>query len=236
MIEAVYWNRWRRRDRKEMSSDLLIINLENTIRNKKPISNTWNGGGQSSLHRRRFRNSQWRQMNNASKGLQALVALAKLLKHEKHSSNFLLLLFSGEENWNFGVPYYFVKNQRIELSTVNSMINNWTWWKNEWRGKTLAINGVGPAPSLLPAFGLVNGWLVFFEKLVNFWIRWGGASAFLIQPLFYLQDYLFYTFLPTASDLSSSRMILDLINYERYLFVVKIHWSIGRSSLDSEPK
>ena len=91
--------------------------------------------------------------DNAS-GTAALLALAELLKHQKHQSNFLFIAFSGEENGLWG-SNYFVKNPTIDLETVNFMVNmDMVGRLNE--EKTLAINGVGTSPSFVSALDLVN--------------------------------------------------------------------------------
>jgi len=182
-------------------------------------------GGQSSLHR--GDSAIHNGADDNASGTAALVALAKLLKHEKHSSNFLFIAFSGEENGLWG-SNYFVKNPTIELSTVNYMINmDMVGRMNE--EKTLAINGVGTSPSLLPALDLVNADSL---KLVTSESGVGPSD----HTSFYLQDLpVLHFFTGQHSDYHRPSDDSDLINYDGLLFVVKyIDRLVGQ--LDSEPK
>jgi hypothetical protein len=182
-------------------------------------------GGQSSLHR--GDSAIHNGADDNASGTAALVALAKLLKHEKHSSNFLFIAFSGEENGLWG-SNYFVKNPTIELSTVNYMINmDMVGRMNE--EKTLAINGVGTSPSLLPALDLVNADSL---KLVTSESGVGPSD----HTSFYLQDLpVLHFFTGQHSDYHRPSDDSDLINYDGLLLVVKyIDRLVGQ--LDSEPK
>ncbi|MFT4855741.1 MAG: hypothetical protein ACI8YP_002783 [Algoriphagus sp.] len=182
-------------------------------------------GGQSSLHR--GDSAIHNGADDNASGTAALVALAKILKHEKHSSNFLFIAFSGEENGLWG-SNYFVKNPTIELSTVNYMINmDMVGRMNE--EKTLAINGVGTSPSLLPALDLVNADSL---KLVTSESGIGPSD----HTSFYLQDLpVLHFFTGQHSDYHRPSDDSDLINYEGLLLVVKY---IDRlvDELDAEPK
>ena len=182
-------------------------------------------GGQSSLHR--GDSAIHNGADDNASGTAALVALAKILKHEKHSSNFLFIAFSGEENGLWG-SNYFVKNPTIELSTVNYMINmDMVGRMNE--EKTLAINGVGTSPSLLPALDVVNADSL---KLVTSESGIGPSD----HTSFYLQDLpVLHFFTGQHSDYHRPSDDSDLINYDGLLLVVKY---IDRlvDQLDAEPK
>jgi len=182
-------------------------------------------GGQSSLHR--GDSAIHNGADDNASGTAALVALAKLLKHEKHSSNFLFIAFSGEENGLWG-SNYFVKNPTIELSTVNYMINmDMVGRMNE--EKTLAINGVGTSPSLMPALDVVNADSL---KLVTSESGIGPSD----HTSFYLQDLpVLHFFTGQHGDYHRPSDDSDLINYEGLLLVVKY---IDRlvDQLDAEPK
>jgi hypothetical protein len=182
-------------------------------------------GGQSSLHR--GDSAIHNGADDNASGTAALVALAKLLKHEKHSSNFLFIAFSGEENGLWG-SNYFVKNPTIELSTVNYMINmDMVGRMNE--EKTLAINGVGTSPSLLPALDMVNADSL---KLVTSESGIGPSD----HTSFYLQDLpVLHFFTGQHADYHRPSDDSDLINYDGLLLVVKY---IDRlvDQLDAEPK
>ena len=182
-------------------------------------------GGQSSLHR--GDSAIHNGADDNASGTAALVALAKILKHEKHSSNFLFIAFSGEENGLWG-SNYFVKNPTIELSTVNYMINmDMVGRMNE--EKTLAINGVGTSPSLLPALDVVNADSL---KLVTSESGIGPSD----HTSFYLQDLpVLHFFTGQHADYHRPSDDSDLINYEGLLLVVKY---IDRlvDQLDAEPK
>ena len=182
-------------------------------------------GGQSSLHR--GDSAIHNGADDNASGTAALVALAKILKHEKNSSNFLFIAFSGEENGLWG-SNYFVKNPTIELSTVNYMINmDMVGRMNE--EKTLAINGVGTSPSLLPALDVVNADSL---KLVTSESGIGPSD----HTSFYLQDLpVLHFFTGQHSDYHRPSDDSDLINYDGLLLVVKY---IDRlvDQLDAEPK
>jgi len=182
-------------------------------------------GGQGSLHRGDYAIHNGAD-DNAS-GTAALVALAKILKHRKHNSNFLFIAFSGEENGLWG-SNYFVKNPTIELSTLNYMINmDMVGRMNE--KKTLAINGVGTSPSLLPALDLANADSL---KLVTSESGVGPSD----HTSFYLQDLpVLHFFTGQHEDYHRPSDDSDLINYEGLLLVVKY---IDRlvDQLDTEPK
>lgn len=164
--------------------------------------------------------------DNAS-GTAALVALADILKHEKHPSNFLFIAFSGEENGLWG-SNYFVKNPTIDLSTVNYMINmDMVGRLNE--ENTLAINGVGTSPSFVPALDLVNSDSL---KLVTSESGVGPSD----HTSFYLQDLpVLHFFTGQHEDYHRPSDDSEKINYEGLLKVVEyIHRLIGQ--LDNEPK
>ena len=182
-------------------------------------------GGQGSLHR--GDSAIHNGADDNASGTAALVALAKILKHRKHNSNFLFIAFSGEENGLWG-SNYFVKNPTIELSTLNYMINmDMVGRMNE--KKTLAINGVGTSPSLLPALDLVNADSL---KLVTSESGVGPSD----HTSFYLQDLpVLHFFTGQHEDYHRPSDDSDLINYEGLLLVVKY---IDRlvDQLDAEPK
>ncbi|MEP0713292.1 M28 family peptidase [Algoriphagus sp.] len=164
--------------------------------------------------------------DNAS-GTAALVALAKILKHEEHKSNFLFIAFSGEENGLWG-SNYFVKNPTIDLASVNYMINmDMVGRLNE--EKTLAINGVGTSPSFVPALDLANADSL---KLVTSESGVGPSD----HTSFYLQDLpVLHFFTGQHEDYHKPTDDSELINYEGLLLVVKY---IDRliDQLDQEPK
>jgi hypothetical protein len=164
--------------------------------------------------------------DNAS-GTAALVALAKILKHEEHTSNFLFIAFSGEENGLWGSNYY-VKNPTIDLATVNYMINmDMVGRMNE--EKTLAINGVGTSPSFVPALELANADSL---KLVTSESGVGPSD----HTSFYLMDMpVLHLFTGQHEDYHRPSDDSDLINYDGLLLVVKY---IDRlvDQLDQVPK
>jgi len=182
-------------------------------------------GGQGSLHR--GDSAIHNGADDNASGTAALVALAKILKHEKHTSNFLFIAFSGEENGLWG-SNYFVKNPTIELSTVNYMINmDMVGRMNE--EKTLAINGVGTSPSFVPVLELAN---TDSLKLVTSESGVGPSD----HTSFYLQDLpVLHLFTGQHSDYHRPSDDSDLINYEGLLKVVRY---IDRlvDQLDAEPK
>jgi len=164
--------------------------------------------------------------DNAS-GTAALVALAKLMKHEKHASNFLFIAFSGEENGLWG-SNYFVKNPTIDLTKVNYMINMDMVGRLNAE-KTLAINGVGTSPSFPSAIDLANGDSL---KIVTSESGVGPSD----HTSFYLQDLpVLHFFTGQHKDYHKPTDDSDLINYDGLLLVVKY---IDRlvNQLDTEPK
>jgi hypothetical protein len=182
-------------------------------------------GGQSSLYR--GDSAIHNGADDNASGTAALVALAKILKQEKHSSNFLFIAFSGEENGLWG-SNYFVKNPTIELASINYMINMDMVGRMNAE-KTLAINGVGTSPSLLPALDLVNADSL---KLVTSESGVGPSD----HTSFYLQDLpVLHFFTGQHEDYHRPSDDSDLINYDGLLLVVKY---IDRlvDHLDAEPK
>ncbi|PZX58080.1 M28 family peptidase [Algoriphagus chordae] len=164
--------------------------------------------------------------DNAS-GTAALVALARLLKHEERKSNILFIAFSGEENGLWGSNYY-VKNPTIDLTKVNYMINmDMVGRLND--EKTLAINGVGTSPSFVPALELANADSL---KLVTSESGVGPSD----HTSFYLQDLpVLHFFTGQHEDYHKPSDDSELINYDGLLLVVKyIDRLIGQ--LDTEPK
>ncbi len=182
-------------------------------------------GGQGSLHR--GDSAIHNGADDNASGTAALVALARILKHEEHKSNFLFIAFSGEENGLWG-SNYFVKNPTIDLSKVNYMINmDMVGRMNE--EKTLAINGVGTSPSFVPALDLANADSL---KLVTSESGVGPSD----HTSFYLQDLpVLHFFTGQHVDYHRPSDDSDLINYDGLLLVVKY---IDRlvSQLDTEPK
>lgn len=164
--------------------------------------------------------------DNAS-GTAALVALADILKHEEHASNFLFIAFSGEENGLWG-SNYFVKNPTIDLKTVNYMINmDMVGRLNE--ENTLAINGVGTSPSFVPALDIANADSL---KLVTSESGVGPSD----HTSFYLQDLpVLHFFTGQHEDYHKPGDDSEKINYDGLLQVVKY---IDRlvDQLDAEPK
>jgi len=182
-------------------------------------------GGSGSLHR--GDSAIHNGADDNASGTSALVALAKILKHEKHTSNFLFIAFSGEENGLWG-SNYFVKNPTIDLATVNYMINmDMVGRMNE--EKTLAINGVGTSPSFIPAFEMINSDSL---KIVTSESGVGPSD----HTSFYLQDLpVLHFFTGQHEDYHKPSDDSDLINYDGLLLVVKyIDRLVGQ--LDSEPK
>ena len=182
-------------------------------------------GGQGSLHR--GDSAIHNGADDNASGTAALVALARILKHEEHKSNFLFIAFSGEENGLWG-SNYFVKNPTIDLSQINYMINmDMVGRMNE--EKTLAINGVGTSPSFVPALDLANADSL---KLVTSESGVGPSD----HTSFYLQDLpVLHFFTGQHEDYHKPSDDSELINYDGLLLVVKY---IDRlvSQLDTEPK
>ncbi len=182
-------------------------------------------GGQGSLHR--GDSAIHNGADDNASGTAALVALAKTLSHEPHSSNFLFIAFSGEENGLWG-SNYFVKNPTIELSSVNFMINMDMVGRLNAE-KTLAINGVGTSPTFASAFDLVNSDSL---KLVTSESGVGPSD----HTSFYLQDLpVLHFFTGQHEDYHRPSDDSELINYEGLLLVVNY---IDRlvDQLDQEPK
>ncbi|QYH40676.1 M20/M25/M40 family metallo-hydrolase [Algoriphagus sp. NBT04N3] len=164
--------------------------------------------------------------DNAS-GTAALLALAEILKHQKHQSNFLFIAFSGEENGLWG-SNYFIKNPTIDLETVNFMINmDMVGRLNE--EKTLAINGVGTSPSFVSALDMVNADSL---KLVTSESGVGPSD----HTSFYLQDLpVLHFFTGQHEDYHKPSDDSEKINYEGLLKVVRyIERLVGK--LDEESK
>lgn len=182
-------------------------------------------GGQGSLHR--GDSAIHNGADDNASGTAALVALGKILSHEKHNSNFMFIAFSGEENGLWG-SNYFVKNPTIELESMNYMINmDMVGRMNE--EKTLAINGVGTSPSFVPALEFAN---TDSLKLVTSESGVGPSD----HTSFYLQDLpVLHLFTGQHEDYHKPSDDADLINYEGLLKVVRY---IDRlvDELDAEPK
>jgi|AntRauMFilla1563_2_1112583.scaffolds.fasta_scaffold00634_6 hypothetical protein len=182
-------------------------------------------GGQGSLHR--GDSAIHNGADDNASGTAALVALAKIFKHEKHNANFLFIAFSGEENGLWG-SNYFVKNPTIELESMNYMINmDMVGRMNE--EKTLAINGIGTSPSFVAALEVAN---MDSLKLVTSESGVGPSD----HTSFYLQDMpVLHFFTGQHEDYHRPTDDSDLINYEGLLLVVKY---IDRlvDQLDQEPK
>jgi hypothetical protein len=121
-----------------------------------------------------------------------------------------------------------VKNPTIELASINYMINMDMVGRMNAE-KTLAINGVGTSPSLLPALDLVNADSL---KLVTSESGVGPSD----HTSFYLQDLpVLHFFTGQHEDYHRPSDDSDLINYDGLLLVVKY---IDRlvDHLDAEPK
>ncbi|TXE08015.1 M28 family peptidase [Algoriphagus aquimarinus] len=182
-------------------------------------------GGSGSLHR--GDSAIHNGADDNASGTAALVALARILKHEKHTSNFLFIAFSGEENGLWG-SNYFVKNPTIDLSEVNYMINMDMVGRLNAE-KTLAINGVGTSPSFVPSLDLANADSL---KLVTSESGVGPSD----HTSFYLQDLpVLHFFTGQHEDYHKPSDDSELINYDGLLLVVKY---IDRlvDQLDTEPK
>ncbi|MEB2783285.1 M20/M25/M40 family metallo-hydrolase [Algoriphagus persicinus] len=182
-------------------------------------------GGSSSLHR--GDSAIHNGADDNASGTAALVALAKILKHEQHNSNFLFIAFSGEENGLWG-SNYFVKNPTIELTKVNYMINMDMVGRLNAE-KTLAINGVGTSPSFVSVLELANADSL---KIVTSESGVGPSD----HTSFYLQDLpVLHFFTGQHEDYHKPSDDSELINYDGLLLVVKY---IDRlvDQLDTEPK
>ncbi|WP_026955936.1 M28 family peptidase [Algoriphagus vanfongensis] len=182
-------------------------------------------GGSGSLHR--GDSAIHNGADDNASGTAALVALADILKSEEHTSNFLFIAFSGEENGLWG-SNYFVKNPTIDLSSVNYMINmDMVGRLNE--EKTLAVNGVGTSPNFVSALEMAN---TDSLKLVTSESGVGPSD----HTSFYLQDLpVLHFFTGQHEDYHKPTDDFEKINYEGLLAVVGI---IDRliDQLDSEPK
>ncbi|MEB2774700.1 M28 family peptidase [Algoriphagus sp. D3-2-R+10] len=182
-------------------------------------------GGSGSLHR--GDSAIHNGADDNASGTAALVALARILKHEQHSSNFLFIAFSGEENGLWG-SNYFVKNPTTELSKVNYMINMDMVGRMNAE-KTLAINGVGTSPSFVAALELANADSL---KIVTSESGVGPSD----HTSFYLQDLpVLHFFTGQHEDYHKPSDDSELINYDGLLLVVKY---IDRlvDQLETEPK
>lgn len=182
-------------------------------------------GGQGSLYR--GDSAIHNGADDNASGTAALVALADILKHEEHTSNFLFIAFSGEENGLWG-SNYFVKNPTIDLKTVNYMINMDMVGRLNAEN-TLAINGVGTSPSFVPALDIANADSL---KLVTSESGVGPSD----HTSFYLQDLpVLHFFTGQHEDYHKPGDDSEKINYEGLLQVVKY---IDRlvDQLDAEPK
>lgn len=182
-------------------------------------------GGQGSLHR--GDSAIHNGADDNASGTAALVALAEKLKHEEHTSNFLFIAFSGEENGLWG-SNYFVKNPTVDLKTVNYMINMDMVGRLNAEN-TLAINGVGTSSSFVSALDLANADSL---KLVTSESGVGPSD----HTSFYLQDLpVLHFFTGQHEDYHKPGDDSDKINYEGLLLVVKY---IDRlvDQLDAEPK
>ncbi len=182
-------------------------------------------GGQGSLHR--GDSAIHNGADDNASGTAALVALADILKHEEHSSNFLFIAFSGEENGLWG-SNYFVKNPTIDLKTVNYMINMDMVGRLNAEN-TLAINGVGTSPSFISALDIAN---TDSLKLVTSESGVGPSD----HTSFYLQDLpVLHFFTGQHEDYHKPGDDSEKINYDGLLQVIKY---IDRlvDQLDAEPK
>lgn len=182
-------------------------------------------GGQGSLHR--GDSAIHNGADDNASGTAALIALADKLKREEHTSNFLFIAFSGEENGLWG-SNYFVKHPTIDLKTVNYMINMDMVGRLNAEN-TLAINGVGTSPSFGPVLDLANADSL---KLVTSESGVGPSD----HTSFYLQDLpVLHFFTGQHEDYHKPGDDSEKINYEGLLLVVKY---IGRlvDQLDAEPK
>lgn len=182
-------------------------------------------GGQGSLHR--GDSAIHNGADDNASGTAALVALADILKHEEHSSNFLFIAFSGEENGLWG-SNYFVKNPTIDLKTVNYMINMDMVGRLNAEN-TLAINGVGTSPSFISALDIAN---TDSLKLVTSESGVGPSD----HTSFYLQDLpVLHFFTGQHEDYHKPGDDSEKINYEGLLQVVKYIDQLV-DQLDAEPK
>lgn len=180
-------------------------------------------GGQGSLHR--GDSAIHNGADDNASGTAALLALAKILKHEELNSNVLFIAFSGEENGLWGSNYY-VKNPTVDLKTVNYMINmDMVGRLNE--DKSLAINGVGTSPSFSPIFDKINADSL---KLVTSESGTGPSD----HTSFYLQDLpVLHFFTGQHEDYHKPTDDAELINYDGLVKVVRY---ISRAVLALDPE
>jgi hypothetical protein len=168
-------------------------------------------GAQGSLHR--GDSSIHNGADDNASGTAALLALAKILKHENLKSNVLFIAFSGEENGLWG-SNYFTKNPTIDLKTVNYMVNMDMVGRLK-EDKSLAVNGVGTSPSFLPSLDLVNSDSL---KLITSESGVGPSD----HTSFYLMDLpVLHFFTGQHEDYHKPSDDSDLINYEGLVKVVR---------------
>ncbi len=180
-------------------------------------------GGQGSLHR--GDSAIHNGADDNASGTAALLALAKILKHEELSSNVLFIAFSGEENGLWGSNYY-VKNPTIDLQTVNYMINMDMVGRLK-EDNSLAINGVGTSPGFPPVFDAINADSL---KLVTSESGTGPSD----HTSFYLQDLpVLHFFTGQHEDYHKPSDDSELINYEGLVKVVRY---ISRLVLALDPE
>ncbi len=168
-------------------------------------------GGSGSLHR--GDSAIHNGADDNASGTAALLALAKILKHEELKSNVLFIAFSGEENGLWGSNYY-VKNPTIDLKTVNYMINMDMVGRLK-EDKSLAINGVGTSPSFPAVFDTINSDSL---KLVTSESGVGPSD----HTSFYLQDLpVLHFFTGQHEDYHKPSDDSELINYDGLVKVVR---------------
>lgn len=182
-------------------------------------------GGSGSLHR--GDSAIHNGADDNASGTAALLALAKILKHEELSSNVLFIAFSGEENGLWG-SNYFVKNPTIDLASVNYMINmDMVGRLNE--EKSLAVYGIGTSPSFPSILDPINSDSL---KIVTTESGVGPSD----HTSFYLQDLpVLHFFTGQHEDYHKPSDDSDKINYEGLVKVVR-YISRVIYQLDSEPK
>jgi hypothetical protein len=182
-------------------------------------------GGSGSLHR--SDSAIHNGADDNASGTAALLALAKILKHEELSSNVLFIAFSGEENGLWG-SNYFVKNPTIDLASVNYMINMDMVGRLNAE-KSLAVYGIGTSPSFPSILDVINSDSL---KIVTTESGVGPSD----HTSFYLQDLpVLHFFTGQHEDYHKPSDDSDKINYEGLVKVVRY---ISRlvNELDSEPK
>jgi hypothetical protein len=182
-------------------------------------------GGSGSLHR--GDSAIHNGADDNASGTAALLALAKILKHEELSSNVLFIAFSGEENGLWG-SNYFVKNPTIDLASVNYMINMDMVGRLNAE-KSLAVYGIGTSPSFPSILDPINSDSL---KIVTTESGVGPSD----HTSFYLQDLpVLHFFTGQHEDYHKPSDDSDKINYEGLVKVVRY---ISRlvNELDSEPK